>query len=216
MTYDEQQRFALEFIEMYLSMGFGSLPKREIDLFVFNYLINSSEYKNKSNYDLANAFKIPESKIKTLKLNSALKYREFDTQSILGHLVNRLINSDQFATLTENKIEISIEDPLEKRELENFLKSRGYYAEYTLNNEILKISLPNLLELIFEHTENANQEIEKIIQECILDKNVSENILSNAKTLGQKIENIRKESLNIDTLKQLIIAALPCLIKLGS
>lgn len=53
-------------------MGLGALPKREIDLFIFNNLMEMTAYKGKSNYELAELLKIPESIIKALKLNSAL------------------------------------------------------------------------------------------------------------------------------------------------
>lgn len=204
MTPDEKQDFYDKFMELYLSMGLGSLPKREVDLFVFHFLTKSSEYRGKSNYELANAFGVPESRIKALRLNSALKHEDINPRAVLSRIVDRLVHSEQYANLTEGKIEVSLEDPIEKRELENFLKSRGHYAEYTLNNEVLKIYPVRLLELIMEHVGRANEEFDQIIRANIEDRVVSDRILSDAPTLKQKINKLREENLTMDTLKSLI------------
>ena len=204
MTPEEKEHFADGFLKLYLSMGLGSLPKREIDLYVFHHLIHSSEYRGKSNYELANAFGVPESRIKTLRLNAALRHEDINPHAVLSRIVERLVYSEKFASLTEGKIEISLEDPIEKRELENFLKSRGHYAEYTLNSEVLKITPIRLLELIMEHVENANAEFDQIVRTHITDRGMSARILSNAPSLKQKLDKLRTENLNIDTLKTLI------------
>lgn len=204
MTSIEKQDFADKFTKLYLSMGLGSLPKREIDLFVFHFLIGSSDYRGKSNYELANAFGIPESRIKTLRLNAALKHEEINPKVVLSRIVDRLIHSEQFASLSEGKIEISLEDPIEKRELENFLKLRGHYAEYTLNSEVLKITAGRLLELIMEHADKANEEFDQMIRAHISDGAVSDRILESAPTLKQKLDKLRAENLKMETLKSLI------------
>ncbi|QSV44751.1 hypothetical protein [Geobacter benzoatilyticus] len=204
MTPDEKQDFADRFMALYLSMGLGSLPKREIDLFVFHFLLKSSDYRGKSNYELANNFGVPESKIKALRLTSALRHEQINSHAVLSRIVDRLIHSEQYAALAEGKIEISLEDPVEKRELENFLKARGHHAEYTLNSEVLKISAGRLLELIMEHADRANDEFDRIVRAHIADHEVSERILADAPTLKQKLDKLRAENLNMDTLKALI------------
>lgn len=203
-TPKEKQDFFDKFFDLYLSMGIGSLPKREIDLFVFHFLTKSSNYRSMSNYELANFFRVPEPRVKALRLNSALKYEDINPHAILGRIVDRLIHSEQYVNLIEGKMEVSLEDPIEKRELENFLKLRGHYAEYTLNSEVLKISPSRLLELIMEHAERANDEFAQLIRANITDNAVSDRILIDAPTLKQKFDNLRAEQLNIDTLKLLI------------
>lgn len=204
MSPQEKQQFYDQFMRHYLAMGFGSLPKREIDLFVFHFLTHSSEYRGKTNYQLANAFGLPESRIKALRLNSALRYGEINPHAVLGRIVERLIGSRQFADLSEGKIEIALEDPVEKRELENFLKSRGHHAEYTLNSEVLRISPMRLLELILEHADRGNEEFDVIIQQHIDDQAMAGRILGGAPTLRQKLDRLRAEHLTIGTLKSLI------------
>ncbi|KOR30200.1 hypothetical protein TI05_14365 [Achromatium sp. WMS3] len=72
MTKTEQQHFTKQFLDLFLANGFGSMSKRDTELAVFHLLRNTSEYQGKSNYELAKLLKIPESRIKSLRLASAV------------------------------------------------------------------------------------------------------------------------------------------------
>lgn len=204
MNSQEHKEFSKYFIEKYLAYGFGSMPKSEIDLLVFHLLTQTNDYKNKSNYELASLFKIPESRIKTLRLNSALKYKEINSKAILGKIVDRLVHSEQFASFEAGKIEISLEDPIEKRELENFLKKQGHHAEYTLNSELLRIQPIRLFELILDNIDNANAEFNTLVQTHINEQDKVNELVNNALTLKQKFGKLRKQALNADTLRALL------------
>ena len=104
MNNDEKIYFVDKFLEVYLSNGLGSLPKSEIDTLVFHLLMSSTEFRGKSNYELASQFKIPESRIRTLRLNSALKYEEINSKAVLSRIVERLVNSEQFTEFESGKI----------------------------------------------------------------------------------------------------------------
>lgn len=207
MNQTEKKNFAERFLELYLANGLGSLPKSEIDLYIFHLLTQTTEYRGKSNYDLANLLKIPETRIKSLRLNSALKYSEINSKAILSKVVIRLTSSEQFASFQSGKIEVSLEDPIEQRELENFLKVRGYHAEYSLNSEVLKISPIRLFELIMDNVDNAKDEFNSIVQEHLADSENLEDLIRNSLSMGQKFGKLRKEALNADTLRALVGAA---------
>lgn len=204
MNQTEKREFAERFLELYLSNGLGSLPKSEVDLYVFYLLTQTSDYKNKSNYQLSNLLKVPESRIKSLRLNSALKYSEINSKAILSKIVIRLTQSEQFAVFESGKVEVSLEDPIEQRELENFLKLRGHHAEYTLNSEVLKISPIRLFELILENVSRAKEEFNTLVQTHLSESENLDELIRNSLTLGQKFTILRKEALNADTLRALI------------
>ncbi|MFN3881515.1 MAG: hypothetical protein ACK4L8_08825 [Nitrincola lacisaponensis] len=207
MTPQEKQTFLDEFLPKYLASGFGSMPKSEIDLLIFHLLTHTSEYRGKTNYELAGLLKVPESRIKTLRLNSALKYKDINSKAILSEVVLRFTKSEQFAVFDSGKVELSLEDPIEKRELENFLKVHGYHAEYTLNSEVLKISPIRLFELIIENIDNANDEFNRIVQAHLEEAhNVSE-LMDDTLTLKQKFRKLRGEVLDVSMLKTLVGAA---------
>ena len=204
MNNDQKAAAFDSLVNSYLEMGFGALPKREIDLFIFKNLMEMTAYKGKSNYELAELLKIPESRIKTLKLNSALRHKTVNSKAILGRIVDRLIKSEQYAEFQEGKMEVSLEDPLERRELENFLKKRGHHAEYLLNSEVLRISPVRLFEVILDNVTNAQNEIDVIIRSSINDNEAAEAILAGGEDMSQKLAKLRKALLTPDTLRSLI------------
>jgi hypothetical protein len=183
------------------------LPKGEIDLLAFHLLMETNEYRGKSNYELANLLKIPETRVKNLRLNSALKYQKIESKTILGGVISRFVSSEQFAEFGSGKVELSLEDPIEKREIENFLKIRGYHAEYQLNTEVLKISPLRLFELIIENVENPKDSFNEIVQANFDENNESTELLTGALTLKQKFIELRKQILDPAMLKTLVGAA---------
>ena len=155
MNNREKAQFADAFLETYLLLGLGALSKTEIDTLVFHLLTETGEYRKCSNYELATRFKVSETRIKNLRLAAALKYRDINPKAVLGDVVLRTLDGKQALDVRSGKVEIALENPIEKRELENFLKVRGNSAEYTLNNEVLRIEPIRLLELMVDNLERA-------------------------------------------------------------
>ncbi len=151
--------------------------------------------------------KIPESRIKSLRINSALKYEEINSKAVLSRIVLRFIDSKQFASFDSGKVELSLEDPIERRELENFLKLSGHHAEYALNSEVLRISTVRLFELIVENLEHPARSFNDIVQTNIQDAERAQKLAGNALPLRQKFMRFRQEVLNADTMRSLIGAA---------
>lgn len=204
MTRDEREKLAAHLISLYLESGFGSPSKREVDLLLFHHITQARENIGKSNYELATLLKIPESRVKTFRLNSALKYQAINTKAILGKIIIRLSRGQQYTTIENGKMEISLEDPVEKRELENFLKSKGHFAEYTFNAEVLRISPVRLFELIVENMDKPEDHFNELVRQFINDQATSERILDGAPTLKQKFARLRKETMNASTLVALV------------
>lgn len=207
MTRDEKEQLASGLLELYRASGFGSASKREIDLLVFHHITQAREHKGKTNYQLSTELKIPESRIKTFRLTSALKYQTINSKTILGNIIFRLSKSQQFSAIEKGKVEISLEDPIEKRELENFLKSKGYFAEYTFNAEVLRIAPIRLFELIVENMEHAEAQFNELIRQHIDDQDASQRILDGAPTLKQRFSRLRKETMTASTLVSLLSGA---------
>lgn len=204
MTRDEKEALATSLVDLYLNAGFGAPSKREIDLLLFHHITQARENRKKSNYELAALLKIPESRVKSHRLASALKYQNINTKAILGDVVFRFSKGIQSAVLEAGKFELSLEDPIERRELENYLKSKGHFAEYTFNSEVVRIAPVRLLELIVENMEKAEETFNELVRKHIEDSDASERILEGAPTLKQKFQRLRKEVMNASTLVSLV------------
>lgn len=204
MTRDEKESLAKNLVGLYLDAGFGAPSKREVDLLLFHHITQARENRKKSNYELATLLKIPESRVKNYRLASALKYQDINPKAILGDVILRLSKGIQSATLEAGKFELSLEDPIERRELENYLKSKGHFAEYTFNSEVIRIAPVRLFELIVENMEKAEETFNELVRKHIEDAGTSDRILEGAPTLKQKFQRLRKEVMNSNTLVSLV------------
>jgi len=192
MNQNEKVALAEALLEKYIELGFGSQPKSELDLLVFHHINKSNEFKKLSNYDLAAKLKIPEGQIKRLKLSSALRYDTINSKAILGEIVLRTIEGDQTLDIRGGKVEISLENPLEKRELENYLKINGHSAEYTLNSEVLKIEPIRLLELMVENIDRAQQEFTGVLTQALEDQALSDQIIGQDDNIKRQLKRARQ------------------------
>ncbi len=142
--------------EVLVGGRFGCLSKSDYELIIFDELTKMEFFQKMTNYELANEFKIAESKIKALLLSSGLRYRKINSKSCVGTVLKRALENDLLFKIG-SEISLPIENPIERREIENALKKVGKTPEYGRNREILKFSpvdLVLLLESYLEGEEN--------------------------------------------------------------
>ena len=148
---------------------------------------------NKENYHIANKLQISESKVKALRLNAALKYKQANHKAVLANIVTKVINEMIKPDFTEGFVAITVENPVELRELEYVIKTTGRSIEYGFNREILKISPVALFELVVSNCDNPEQEFKKIIQDKISDESKKSKIFNDALTFRQKFNKVKDE-----------------------
>jgi hypothetical protein len=207
LTGNQYKEFGEIFVARFLAHGFGAMTKAEIDILVYHLLSDSSEIKDKSNYHVANKLQIAESKVKSMRLNAALKYKQANHKAVLANIVTRVTDVMAKPEFESGKVTITIENPVEQRELEHAIKSVGRNIEYGLNKELLKISPIALFELVVSNLENPEQEFENIIQAQITDQDTQNNIINNALTFRQKLNKVGEEISEKASLISLLGAA---------
>jgi len=207
LTKDQKENFGQEFVTKYLAGGFGAMTKSEMDILIYHLISESKDLKNKSNYEVANKLLIPESKVKSLRLNAALKYKQANHKAVLAEIVLRITAEMRKPEFESGTVTITIENPVEQRELEHALKSKGRNIEYGLNKELFKIQPIALFELIASNFENREDEFKKIIQGEIKDKEKQAAIINNALTFRQKLNKLGEEINDKASLIRLLYAA---------
>ena len=72
-----------KFIQDYLQRGWGSMNKNDFEVWIFYQLLQNDDYslKEASDYQIAIALRIPESKVKRLRYESMLKYGLLEEQA---------------------------------------------------------------------------------------------------------------------------------------
>jgi hypothetical protein len=193
LTEGQKKNFGQEFITKYLAGGFGAMTKSEMDILIYHLISESVDLKDKSNYEVANRLLIPESKVKSLRLNAALKYKQANHKAVLANIVSRITAEMTKPEFESGTVTITIENPVEQRELEHALKSEGRNIEYGLNKELFKIKPIALFELVASNFENREAEFTAIIQAQIQDQEKQASIINEALTFRQKLNKVGEE-----------------------
>lgn len=207
LTIKQKEAFADDFLKHYLSNGYGTMGKAEIDIMVFHLISEALGIKGKSNYELANELRITESKVKSLRLNSALRYNQPNHKAVLAEIVQRITAAMQKPEFSEGTVAITIENPVEQRELTHAIKLAGRHVNHTLNSEVFEIAPIALFELVVQNLENAEDEFKKVIQDGIQDSNTQKKIIKNTLTFRQKLNKVAEEVTDIPSMISLLSSA---------
>ena len=199
---EASENFGKEFLEHYLSGSFGSMSKSETEILIFHLL--SKHFEISSNYEISNFLKISETKVKNLTLNAHLRYGQ-NNKDILKKIMLRICDTLD-VNFDENigEIKISVENPVEKRELVNEIKKLGSYADFSFNNEILKIKINVFLKLLNRLVGEDN--FKKVFQKYLKEKTIQNDALYSSLTTCQKVMKFLKNNniTPIEILKQII------------
>ena len=151
-----------EFVEAYIDHGLGSMTKNDFEVWIFSRIIQMPKYKGKSNYELSIAMHIPESKIKRLRYEAALKapikseeaYKK-DVQKILKNASLRC---------REKKIVFQVEDVMLKMYITSILKRDGRTIDSSFNPELVVVHTDD-----FQYLAQAvcsNEELKNVMDEA--------------------------------------------------
>jgi len=195
LTESEKIEFAEQFLERFLEHGFGTMIKREMDILIFKNLYQSlTFFKSKRNYDIANELKISETKVKSLIIETNLKYRSMDKKEALKKIAkklftayeNKIINDDK-----EKEFRFVLEDPFLKREFEDAAKIHGYFTDGSFNSEIIRIAPIPFIRIfleVFKDNKTFQNSFQDTLEKQVLSEKIEEDILNSSKSIGEKIE----------------------------
>ena len=132
------------FMNLYLQNGFQSLSKKDIDLLLFYLMDQYTIFEGRDNYEKAKQLKITPSKLKSLQLESHMRWSDKTSKQILKSLFERILKKENIKSLlqeqadllSKNEIPVMVENPIEKLELEKLLKDNNSIVKYELNSEV--------------------------------------------------------------------------------
>jgi hypothetical protein len=152
-------KFEELFLEHYLRLGLGSMPKADVDALVMHLLDfcglpDGDPLADKSNQSLSELLKAPVSKIKKLRYDAALKYGGQVDDQAKGRMLAALSRASY--ELADDTIRLIIEDNLAKNWLQGQLKNSRQIFDHSFNAEMIAVSAIgffDVLEKVFEKTE---------------------------------------------------------------
>ena len=144
-----------KFIDDYLKRGFGSMTKRDFEVFIMHQLLQG-KLKGKSNYEISRELRISEAKVKNLIYETKLKYPSTDDRLLLENFIDCLLKTK--SKLENGQIKFIIEDVATRKYLDNLLKQNNLYSDTSFNSELVVIkpqSLCNLLKIVVSSKEGS-------------------------------------------------------------
>lgn len=188
---EASENFGKEFLEHYLSGSFGSMSKSETEILIFHLL--SKHFEISSNYEISNLLKISETKVKNLTLNAHLRYpRQSGDEIVRETLVDIAKKFSAIYDEQNGEVKINIQSSVQKREMINAINKLGSFADYGLNNEILKIRINTLFSLFEKFLDK--EKFKDTVQTYLKDKELNEKQFFDALNNYQKLIEIIKKS----------------------
>ena len=200
---EASENFGKEFLEHYLSGSFGSMSKSETEILIFHLL--SKHFEISSNYEISNLLKISETKVKNLTLNAHLRYpRQSGDEIVRETLVDIAKKFSAIYDEQNGEVKIHIQSSVQKREMINAINKLGSFADYCLNNEILKIRINTLFSLFEKFLDK--EKFKDTVQTYLKDKKLNEKQFFDALNNSQRfIEIIKRSNIKISDVINTIL-----------
>ena len=143
--------FKKDFLDRYLQLGLGSMPKSDVDALVMHLLDiygydNSGPLEIRSNQAVSEILKTPVAKVKKMRYEAALKYGGRVEDQAKGRFLSVLSNASLEAD--GEKVLFIIEDSLTKNWLQGQLKIHQHIFDHSFNAEIVKVSFTGLIKVL--------------------------------------------------------------------
>ncbi len=214
MTINDKSAFVDRFIAKFLENGFGALPKREIEIYIMNLMLEDGQFVDSNGdidyHEISLLLKLSEVKVKNLIYEVELKYR--NNHNFLEQLI-ALIEKEKYES-DKNQIKFSVQSPLLKQYFEyEIRKLPNSISDGSFAKHIVTISRATFEKLLISlYTNDAKIAIlieklpdkykEKVIDKDSLFREFSKEFL---KTSGKRSANLVFDILNpIDFLRELL------------
>jgi len=133
-------RFTRAFLEKYMALGFGNLPKKEIDILIFSLLNRLNYLEGKNAYEIAGELRIDESRLRRLLLDAAARDGKDTLRDSIDRLKRAVFDDETIRPeFSGGAITLLIEDPVVKRDFVYALRLAGYSYDQNLNPERIEI-----------------------------------------------------------------------------
>jgi hypothetical protein len=138
--------FASDFLQEFLKDGFGAASKRSTELYIFHLLESLGNLDRFDNTQLSHLLQITESRVKSYKYESKLRFPPKEENYIERRILWCLAKSE-FDGDTK-RIKFIVEDPYVRKALSAESKRLGGVPDTSFNSEIVTLRTDQLLALV--------------------------------------------------------------------
>jgi hypothetical protein len=200
---EELMKFARRFIaEAIDARGFGVPGKSELEVVMFDELLKSEALRGKTNYEMASTLRVSESRVKSLLLIASIRHSPYEHKECVREVIQHCLAKGALKDLDE-KVQLAIENPAKRRELEHALKRCNETPEYGRNREILIFSPHALLALLGMYLGKNKEVFLNWLREQTKDKDAVKELKDKSIPIAGRVVALMKKAGNI-SLKAVI------------
>jgi hypothetical protein len=214
LSKDEREEFARKLLARLSEQAFGAMSKRELELFIFHLLSNAEKLRSLSTYEWANLLHISESRIRSLRADSALRFVPSDNQAALTEIAMQFCAKGKETCMEydekESRIKLLLDDPRLQREFEYSVRALGRIPDYRFNRNILDVPATTFVAVFVENFPKQKKKFEEAFKALVKADEEYQKVIDGAKSWSEQFEAIcEKHKAKIEMLTKLIGVVLP-------
>lgn len=128
------QKFAEDLFALYSQNSFGSISKRELDLFLFANFKKMEKIQGNSSWEIAKELKISKSKAQTLLYESDLRYPSQGEDELIQKVLNKVPQ-----TIDKGVVSIIVDSRYVRDCIRNFLATNGFFTDLSFASDVVKM-----------------------------------------------------------------------------
>ena len=130
----DYQKFAEDLFALYSQNSFGSISKRELDLFLFANFKKMEKIQGNSSWEIAKELKISKSKAQTLLYESDLQYPSQVEDELIQKVLNKVPQ-----TIDKGVVSIIVDSRYVRDCIRNFLATNGFFTDLSFASDVVKM-----------------------------------------------------------------------------
>lgn len=130
----DYQKFAEDLFALYSQNSFGSISKRELDLFLFANFKKMEKIQGISSWEIAKELKISKSKAQTLLYESDLRYPSQGEDELIQKVLNKVPQ-----TIDKGVVSIIVDSRYVRDCIRNFLATNGFFTDLSFASDVVKM-----------------------------------------------------------------------------
>lgn len=176
------------FLSDFMTPAFGSLPKREIELRVFDLLRNLGVVKREATiYSLMTDLKVTRTKASQLLFDLEIRQHGSDQQK-LDELIKKALINTRFAKDGDFFV-MEVENPLTLAHMRQRIRNLGHFSDTSFNSALIRSPLDTVADLMLDIIpKDQHQAIKNALVEAGAPDSSIKGVIKGAlKTLGGKL-----------------------------
>ena len=146
-TASTEKEFTNSLFEFYTQNSFGSVSKRELDIFLFNWFQKLGKIRSPDSWKIAKELRISQTKARTLLYESSLRNAEISDEIQIKQVLD---NPPSFKESAKNGklISLNIDNRYARDAIRSYLREVKYFSDTSFASDVITMSIEAYVALL--------------------------------------------------------------------